>query len=193
MPAEIIEKELDAVREVGAPVDRLTGMPFNGCESRHVLRYPRQATFHPLKYLAGVAKACQENGVTFLRAVRLKKSARKRASSRLRRAGQSTRSSPPTRRSPTACAVCPSCPARQSRSPDNAATTSPPRTPQRQSARPSSGNSHPSIPPRQPASAGRWKGSDHQMLASNPASILMMWTPPHRPATMMPMGRPKRE
>jgi glycine/D-amino acid oxidase-like deaminating enzyme len=46
-------------------VDRLTGVPFNGCESRHVLRYPRQATFHPLKYLAGVAKACQENGVAF--------------------------------------------------------------------------------------------------------------------------------
>ena len=51
------------MREVGAPVDRLMGVPFNGCENRHVLRYPRQATFHPLKYLAGVAKAC--HGVTF--------------------------------------------------------------------------------------------------------------------------------
>jgi len=33
----------------------------------HVLRYPRQATFHPLKYLAGVAKACGESGVAFFR------------------------------------------------------------------------------------------------------------------------------
>ena len=40
-------QEMDAVREVGAPVDRLVGLPLNGCEDRHVLRYPRQATFHP--------------------------------------------------------------------------------------------------------------------------------------------------
>jgi glycine/D-amino acid oxidase-like deaminating enzyme/nitrite reductase/ring-hydroxylating ferredoxin subunit len=66
MPSEIIDQELDAVRDVGAPVHRLMGVPFNGCEKRHVLRYPRQATFHPLKYLAGVAKACGKNGVTFL-------------------------------------------------------------------------------------------------------------------------------
>ena len=63
MPADVIDQEMDAVREVGAPVHRLMGVPFNGCEDRHVLRYPRQATFHPLKYLAGVAKACSESGV----------------------------------------------------------------------------------------------------------------------------------
>ena len=51
----------------GAQVHRLIGVPFNGCENRHVLRYPRQATFHPLKYLAGVAKACGESGVAFFR------------------------------------------------------------------------------------------------------------------------------
>jgi glycine/D-amino acid oxidase-like deaminating enzyme len=65
MPADTIDKELEAVRDVGAPVDRLMGVPFNGCEKRHVLRYPRQATFHPLQYLAGVAKACVDSGVTF--------------------------------------------------------------------------------------------------------------------------------
>ena len=65
MPAGIIDQELDAVREVGAPVHRLVGVPLNGCEGRQVLRYPRQATFHPLKYLAGLAKACHERGVTF--------------------------------------------------------------------------------------------------------------------------------
>jgi hypothetical protein len=66
-PADTIDEELEAVRAVGAPVHRLMGMPFNGCENRHVLRYPKQATFHPLKHLAGVAKACRENGVTFYR------------------------------------------------------------------------------------------------------------------------------
>jgi hypothetical protein len=57
MPDDVIDQELDAVRAVGAPVERLMGVPFAGCEDRHGLRYPRQATFHPLKYLAGVAEA----------------------------------------------------------------------------------------------------------------------------------------
>src|SRR4029079_7148230 len=67
MPADVIDQEMDAVREVGAPVDRLVGVPLNGCEGRQALRYPRQATFHPLKYLAGVAGACSKNGVAFFR------------------------------------------------------------------------------------------------------------------------------
>ena len=67
MPAEVIDQEMDAVRDVGAAVHRLVGVPFNGCENRQVLRYPRQATFHPLKYLAGVAKACHDSGVEFFR------------------------------------------------------------------------------------------------------------------------------
>src|SRR5436190_10518601 len=65
MPADVIDQELEAVREVGAPVHRLVGVPLQGCEGRHVLRYPRQAAFHPLKYLAGVAKVCHGRGVTF--------------------------------------------------------------------------------------------------------------------------------
>ena len=65
MPADVIDQELEAVRESGAPVHRLVGVPLQGCERRHVLRYPRQAAFHPLKYLAGVAKACHERGATF--------------------------------------------------------------------------------------------------------------------------------
>ncbi|WP_441235457.1 FAD-dependent oxidoreductase [Bradyrhizobium sp. 930_D9_N1_4] len=67
MPADVIDQEMDAVRAVGAAVHRLVGVPFSGCEHRHVLRYPRQATFHPLKYLAGVAKACHDRGVQFFR------------------------------------------------------------------------------------------------------------------------------
>jgi glycine/D-amino acid oxidase-like deaminating enzyme len=65
MPADVIDEELDAVRAVGAPVDRLVGVPLAGCENRQVLRYPDQATFHPLMYLAGVAEACTKRGVRF--------------------------------------------------------------------------------------------------------------------------------
>jgi glycine/D-amino acid oxidase-like deaminating enzyme/nitrite reductase/ring-hydroxylating ferredoxin subunit len=65
MPADIIDAELEAVREVGAPAHRLVGVPLQGCEDRHVLRYPGQGTFHPLKYLAGVAAVAQKLGVRF--------------------------------------------------------------------------------------------------------------------------------
>jgi Rieske Fe-S protein len=56
---------LDAVRKVGAPVDRLVGVPLQGCDRQHVLRYPRQATFHPLKYLKGVAAVIEIKGGKF--------------------------------------------------------------------------------------------------------------------------------
>jgi glycine/D-amino acid oxidase-like deaminating enzyme/nitrite reductase/ring-hydroxylating ferredoxin subunit len=65
MPADVIDQELDAVRAVHAPVERHVGVSLAGCEARHVLRYPNQATFHPLKYLAGVVEACQKLGVQF--------------------------------------------------------------------------------------------------------------------------------
>lgn len=65
MPSDVIDEELDAVRAVGAPVERLMGVPLNGCDNRHALRYPRQATFHPLKYLAGLAKASAKRKVRF--------------------------------------------------------------------------------------------------------------------------------
>jgi glycine/D-amino acid oxidase-like deaminating enzyme/nitrite reductase/ring-hydroxylating ferredoxin subunit len=65
MPADVIDQELDAVRAAGASVDRLVGVPLAGCDKRHALRYPRQATFHPLKYLAGVAEACAARDVRF--------------------------------------------------------------------------------------------------------------------------------
>jgi glycine/D-amino acid oxidase-like deaminating enzyme/nitrite reductase/ring-hydroxylating ferredoxin subunit len=64
-PADVIDQELDAVRAVGAPVRRLVGVPLSGCDDRHVLKYPNQATFHPLKYLAGLAEACAKEKVRF--------------------------------------------------------------------------------------------------------------------------------
>jgi glycine/D-amino acid oxidase-like deaminating enzyme/nitrite reductase/ring-hydroxylating ferredoxin subunit len=63
--SKIIDDELDAVRKVGAPVHRLVGVPFKHCESQHVLRYPRQGTFHPLKYLKGLAAVIEAKGGVF--------------------------------------------------------------------------------------------------------------------------------
>jgi glycine/D-amino acid oxidase-like deaminating enzyme/nitrite reductase/ring-hydroxylating ferredoxin subunit len=61
----MIDEELDAVRKVGAPVHRLVGVPLAGCDNQHALRYPRQATFHPLKYLKGLATAVEAKGGVF--------------------------------------------------------------------------------------------------------------------------------
>ena len=59
----IIDDELDAVRKVGAPVHRLVGVEaLAHCEQQHVLRYPRQGTFHPLKYLQGLVSAIEARG-----------------------------------------------------------------------------------------------------------------------------------
>jgi glycine/D-amino acid oxidase-like deaminating enzyme/nitrite reductase/ring-hydroxylating ferredoxin subunit len=58
----IIDEELDAVRKVGAPVHRIVGVEaLAGCKEQHTLRYPGQATFHPLKYLKGLARAVETN------------------------------------------------------------------------------------------------------------------------------------
>src|ERR1700712_2612408 len=54
--SKIIDDELDAVRKVGAPVHRIVGVALAGCGQQHALRYPRQAAFHPLKYLKGLAE-----------------------------------------------------------------------------------------------------------------------------------------
>jgi glycine/D-amino acid oxidase-like deaminating enzyme/nitrite reductase/ring-hydroxylating ferredoxin subunit len=64
--SQIVDDELDAVRKVGAPVDRLVGVEaLAGCNKQHVLRYPRQATFHPLKYLKGLAQIIEAKGGVF--------------------------------------------------------------------------------------------------------------------------------
>ena len=62
---KMIDDELEAVRKVGAPVHRLVGVPLEGCGDRHALRYPRQATFHPLKYLKALAEKIVAKGGLF--------------------------------------------------------------------------------------------------------------------------------
>ena len=62
---EIIDKEYEAAKKVGMPIEREQGVPFKGKEDTASLRYPNQVTFHPLKYLAGLAASIKEGGGRF--------------------------------------------------------------------------------------------------------------------------------
>jgi glycine/D-amino acid oxidase-like deaminating enzyme len=62
---EIIDKEYEAAKKVGMPIEREQGVPFKGKEDTASLRYPNQATFHPLKYLAGLAASIKEGAGGF--------------------------------------------------------------------------------------------------------------------------------
>ena len=61
-PAEELTAEFDATKKVGMPIERHTGLPFKGLEKVRSLRYPNLATFHPLRYLRGVADAFVQRG-----------------------------------------------------------------------------------------------------------------------------------
>ena len=61
-PAEEITPEFEATKKVGMPIERHTGLPFKGQEAVRCLRYPNLATFHPLRYLRGVADAIRKRG-----------------------------------------------------------------------------------------------------------------------------------
>ena len=62
---KIIDNEYEAAKAVGMPVFREKGVPLVGQSKTPALRYPDQATFHPLKYLAGLAAAIREAGGRF--------------------------------------------------------------------------------------------------------------------------------
>jgi glycine/D-amino acid oxidase-like deaminating enzyme/nitrite reductase/ring-hydroxylating ferredoxin subunit len=57
-----VKKEYEAARRAGAAVEHTEGVPLEGFASAPCLRYPRQATFHPLKYLQALARAVQQKG-----------------------------------------------------------------------------------------------------------------------------------
>lgn len=61
-PAEEITPEFEATKKVGMPIERHTGLPFKGLEDIKCLRYPGLATFHPLRYLRGLADAIVARG-----------------------------------------------------------------------------------------------------------------------------------
>jgi glycine/D-amino acid oxidase-like deaminating enzyme/nitrite reductase/ring-hydroxylating ferredoxin subunit len=56
------QEEFNAARTVGAAAELFVGVPLKGFEKAPVLRYPNQATFHPLRYLCGVAQAIRNKG-----------------------------------------------------------------------------------------------------------------------------------
>ena len=56
------DEEFKALRKAGADVERVKGVPLKGFEDAPAIRYARQATFHPLKYLRGVVAAIEEKG-----------------------------------------------------------------------------------------------------------------------------------
>jgi len=53
----VLTKELEAVRRIGVAVEGVRGVPFKGQDKTRCLRYPDQATFHPLRYLRGLTRA----------------------------------------------------------------------------------------------------------------------------------------
>jgi glycine/D-amino acid oxidase-like deaminating enzyme/nitrite reductase/ring-hydroxylating ferredoxin subunit len=63
--AAILDREFEATTAVGMAIFREQGVPFARQEKTPSLRYPGQATFHPLKYLAGLAAAIRKAGGRF--------------------------------------------------------------------------------------------------------------------------------
>lgn len=58
----VLDDEVEAAGEIGIAVERGTGLPLATLADRPYLRYPDQATFHPLKYLRGVCAELREKG-----------------------------------------------------------------------------------------------------------------------------------
>jgi len=56
-----LDAELEAARNAGLNVEKVVSMPGIG-DNSPALRFPAQATFHPLKYLDGLCKAIQRKG-----------------------------------------------------------------------------------------------------------------------------------
>jgi glycine/D-amino acid oxidase-like deaminating enzyme/nitrite reductase/ring-hydroxylating ferredoxin subunit len=56
------DEEYETLRKAGAAVERTRGVPLKGFEDAPVLRYPRQATFHPLRYLRALVEAIKHKG-----------------------------------------------------------------------------------------------------------------------------------
>jgi len=59
---DLLQRELDAALRIGLPVQFLARAPWPSFDTGPCLRFPRQGQFHPLKYLAGLAKAITNRG-----------------------------------------------------------------------------------------------------------------------------------
>ena len=62
-PKDVLERELKAAHRAGlTDVEHMEQAPINGFDTGMCLRFPQQAQFHPLKYLAGLKHAIERNG-----------------------------------------------------------------------------------------------------------------------------------
>ena len=62
-PKKILDDELEAAHKAGlTDIEKVERVPWDSYDTGAALRFPRQAQFHPLKYLAGLAKAIKEKG-----------------------------------------------------------------------------------------------------------------------------------
>ena len=60
---EILERELEAAHRAGlSDLEMVARAPISAYDTGKALRFPRQAQFHPLKYLAGLASAIERDG-----------------------------------------------------------------------------------------------------------------------------------
>jgi glycine/D-amino acid oxidase-like deaminating enzyme/nitrite reductase/ring-hydroxylating ferredoxin subunit len=59
---QILDEEMEAAQRAGLEVEKLRHAPVNGFNSGPCLHFPRQAQFHPLKYLNGVIEAFTRAG-----------------------------------------------------------------------------------------------------------------------------------
>lgn len=61
--SDLLEKEHEAARRAGLEdVEFVARAPLSTFDTGRCLRFPRQAQFHPLKYLAGLAEALRKHG-----------------------------------------------------------------------------------------------------------------------------------
>lgn len=60
---DLLERELEAAHHAGLTnVEQVGRAPIDGFDTGLCLRFPRQAQFHPLKYLAGLRRAIERDG-----------------------------------------------------------------------------------------------------------------------------------
>jgi glycine/D-amino acid oxidase-like deaminating enzyme/nitrite reductase/ring-hydroxylating ferredoxin subunit len=60
---KLLDRELEAARRAGlVEVERLPRAPLASFDTGPCLRFPRQGQFHPLRYLAGLARAIHDRG-----------------------------------------------------------------------------------------------------------------------------------
>jgi glycine/D-amino acid oxidase-like deaminating enzyme len=64
-PFEQLEEELEAARRAGLDADVAAAPPFDPFGRGPALRYRNQARFHPLRFLAGLARGAERRGERF--------------------------------------------------------------------------------------------------------------------------------